>query len=262
MKNKPLVLLIVLLLAASAAPAQILKSNNDISLDQAGSWVGDVAPGSGSVAVWDSTVLTATNCTNTLEAPVSWGGIQIFNPAADITILNSTNTLTLGGEGIDLDEATSTANLSLDVPVTNSVAQNWNIAPGLALTLNSPGTPIQIGSDLAVNGDVRVLSNSDFRVSGNLYLTNAATVIDFTESPGLSLSVGYGTLGSGTGTVIQSNGVVKLRKNSTSTGCLLLGPPMLSVTALTISTEAFSRIPMPPSMITFRSVTAPTPPAH
>ena len=49
-------LLSLLLLVNGAAAADILKADNNTTLNLAGSWVGGVVPGASDFATWDSTV--------------------------------------------------------------------------------------------------------------------------------------------------------------------------------------------------------------
>src|SRR6516225_10811730 len=115
----------VLVMTGLTVQAQILKANNNTSLDQGASWVPNTAPGPGDLAIWDSTVGTAANSTNTLAAAASWGGIQISNPTASVKILtnglgNSTG-FSLGSAGIIL---TNTADLWVAPALTATASQN------------------------------------------------------------------------------------------------------------------------------------------
>ncbi|MGH7951167.1 MAG: hypothetical protein ACREFE_04515, partial [Limisphaerales bacterium] len=223
MKNKQLIGLLALTLAAFAGRAQTsyFKADNNLSLDQAASWTNNngSTPQSSDWAVWDANVATAANCTDDIGSSANWGGIQILNPATTVTITNLSSTLTLGSLGIDMAEANSTADLNINVPLITSAAQSWNIAPGRTLSFDiGTSSSVLIENDVAVNGDAQILHSKDFRVGdySTLYLTNDNTVLDFSPSSGLSLSVGYSGNGlSGDGTVIQTAGVVKLYKNST-----------------------------------------------
>jgi hypothetical protein len=69
---------------ATLQAASITNADAAVTLNLAGSWVGGVPPGSGDVAVWDSTV--QNNLTKTLGASASWGGIQFLNPGGLVTV--------------------------------------------------------------------------------------------------------------------------------------------------------------------------------
>src|ERR1017187_7311145 len=87
-------------------------------------------------AIWNNTVATPANCTNTLGATVTWSGLVISNPAAPVYISGST-TLTLSN-GISL--ANATVNLSVDCgTIVLATNQTWNVASGRTLTIGATG---------------------------------------------------------------------------------------------------------------------------
>lgn len=89
-------LLPILTISIFALPARAdqIKANNTSNLETGASWISGVPPTGIDNAIWNSTVATPANCTNTLGAAVTWGGIVITNPAAPVYISGST-TLTL-----------------------------------------------------------------------------------------------------------------------------------------------------------------------
>lgn len=228
MQNQLILRVLATLLFAAlpvAAQTSYYKADNHINLDQAGSWTNNTTPTASDWAVWNAQVATAANCTNeNIGSSVSWGGIQILDPATAITITNTGKTLTLGSLGIDMNESNSTADLYLGVPLTvpSGAPQSWNLAPGRALNfVIGTGSSIQVGSDLSINGIVR-FDAKDLRIGAGgpatVWLTNANTLLDFSRGA-LSFTVGYGN----NCTVNQTAGKVNLYKSSTSTGALLLG---------------------------------------
>jgi autotransporter-associated beta strand protein len=114
---------------ASAKAASVTNADAAVNLNLGGSWVGGVPAGASDVAVWDHTV--SVNTTKALGANLSWSGIQVFDPAALITV-SAGNTLTLGASGIDMSAATN--GLTLSCPVALGSAQNWNVTNGQTLT--------------------------------------------------------------------------------------------------------------------------------
>src|SRR5579862_6856675 len=84
----------IISLFAPFAHADQIKANNTSNLETGASWVSGVAPMGLDNAIWSSTVATPVNCTNTLGAGGTWGGIVISNPAAPVYIGGNT-TLTL-----------------------------------------------------------------------------------------------------------------------------------------------------------------------
>jgi autotransporter-associated beta strand protein len=111
--------------------ADIIKANNTDALNLATSWSTATAPGTGDVAVWDSTV-AAANATN-LGTDLSWQGIRIANPGGAVTINNTANVLTLGSAGIDMSAAT--ANLTINTSIVAGADQTWALNGGRTLNL-------------------------------------------------------------------------------------------------------------------------------
>jgi autotransporter-associated beta strand protein len=211
------VLVAIAALSTLTTQAQIYKANVPDSLDSGSSWTGGVAPGTTDIAAWDSTVSTAANCSNTLAAAASWGGIQMLNPIAGVKIpTNTANpTLSIGASGIDL----SGASVDLWVaPSMNTVAdQVWSIAGGRTLTIGENGKNNYFQNNVWVNGHLTYVNNIRVRGGGTVYVTNSATTI---ESAAGALSaaqvlVGYDAAG---GTVIQTNGTVKIKRTDGSSG--------------------------------------------
>ena len=92
-----------------AARADQTKANNNSNLELGSSWVGNVAPGGGDNAIWNSTVAMPANCTNTLGSAVVWGGIVISNPSAPVVINGPSTTLTLtNGVGVSATQTADT----------------------------------------------------------------------------------------------------------------------------------------------------------
>ena len=54
--------------------ANRFKANNNSGLESGASWVGGVAPTAGDNAIWDATVSTSANATNTLGSAAAWNG--------------------------------------------------------------------------------------------------------------------------------------------------------------------------------------------
>ncbi|TLD68458.1 hypothetical protein FEM03_22390 [Phragmitibacter flavus] len=124
--------------------ATVLKADNGDDLELGSSWVGGVAPGIADVATWDGTVTGAS----TVELDVSlgtvtWGGMQVVDPAGLVTIQLKTGLNfgdASGNLGIDMSAATQ------DMVIESATSQviNWttaqlnvNIASGRTLTVNT-----------------------------------------------------------------------------------------------------------------------------
>ena len=179
---------------ATLQAASITNADAAVTLNLAGSWVGGVPPGSGDVAVWDSTV--QNNLTKTLGASASWGGIQFLNPGGLVTVGADGNTLTLGASGIDLSDATT--NLTLSNPVILGANQSWNVTNGQTLTV---GGIISGAGWLTLNGGGNggtvVLNGADTYTGGTLI--NSGIVV-----PGVAGSFGTAGVTNNNGTLLLS----------------------------------------------------------
>ncbi len=126
----------------TASAASITKADNTTALNDTASWAGGVVPGSGDVAVWDSTVTSAN--TVALGADLDWQGIQVLDPAGTVTI-STGSTLSLGSSGIDL--STASADLTVEAGIALTANQAWQAAPGRTITL---------AGDIAGSADVLI----------------------------------------------------------------------------------------------------------
>jgi autotransporter-associated beta strand protein len=186
-------------LAVLPVHADQFKANNNSNLELGVSWVSSVAPAGNENAIWNSTVATAANCTNTLGSAVTWGGIVISNPIAPVYISGNT-TLTLSN-GVNL--ASAAVNLTVDCSALNLGAnQIWTVASGLMLTTGTAGS----------SGSVNSPNN------GNFIVTKSGFGIWTTSGNGDNGSTG----------IIVNQGTVNLNKSSNS-GTHAVGGPGLTV---------------------------------
>src|ERR1035437_4323725 len=134
-------LVIALFAISPSARADQTKANNTTPLNAGGSWVSGTVPGSGDIAIWDSTVLGANN--PTLGGGMTWKGIQILNPGGLVTIgTGDNNSLHLSGSGIDMSSATADLTFNLQAGsgrVYIDANQTWNVASGRTLTIGLGG---------------------------------------------------------------------------------------------------------------------------
>jgi hypothetical protein len=143
--------------SAAVWPAQAdqIKANNNNPLESGSSWTGSIAPAGNENAIWNSTIATAVNCTNTLGSAVTWGGIAISNPIAPVCI-NGIVALTLSN-GISL--ANATVNLAVDCSTLNLGAnQTWSVTSGRVLTTGAVG---RSGSVNSPNNAVTIAMTDD-----------------------------------------------------------------------------------------------------
>ena len=124
----------------TASAASITKADNTTALNDTASWAGGVVPGSGDVAVWDSTVTSAN--TVALGADLDWQGIQVLDPAGTVTI-STGSTLSLGSSGIDL--STASADLTVEAGIALTANQAWQAAPGRTM-MRTPTKPTMMAA--------------------------------------------------------------------------------------------------------------------
>jgi alpha-L-rhamnosidase len=178
----------------------IANADNGGNLTAGASWVGGVAPGSGDVAVFDSTITSANPAyaTNVLGADTAWGEIQILNPAVPIQI-SAGNTLTLNGvnsSGIDMSQAANA--LTLNCPVALGANQTWLVANGQTLNVNgvvSGSSMLTINDGSAANGGSVI-----FGTQANTY-TGGTVINGGIVQLGNSASLGTGAITDNGGTM-------------------------------------------------------------
>src|SRR5579859_649874 len=151
----PYILICSIVLASTPTTrANQTKANNNNNLELGSSWVSGVAPGSSDNAIWDSTVTTPANCTNTLGSAVTWSGIVINNPSAPI-VINGNTTLTLNN-GINMGSAT--VDLTVNCGTLDLGAnQIWTVPAGRNLVTGGPGSSGSVNSP--GNGNLIVTKN-------------------------------------------------------------------------------------------------------
>jgi autotransporter-associated beta strand protein len=181
------------------ARADQIKANNNNNLETGASWVSGTAPAGADNAIWNSGVTLPANCTNTLGAAVTWGGIVISNPVAPVYVSGST-TLTLSN-GINLANATVNATVDCGT-LALGANQTWTVPGGRTLTTGAAGH----------TGAVNSPNNGNFTVTktgGGVWTTS-------------------GTGDNGSTGISVNQGTVNLNKTSSS-GTHAIGGPGLTV---------------------------------
>jgi autotransporter-associated beta strand protein len=193
-------LLICGIFAASAnlADADQTKANNNNNLESGSSWVSGTAPTTNDNAIWNSTVATPANCTNTLGSAVAWNGITILNPSAPVTIYGNTtltlnNGINMSNAAVDLVIGCGTINLGSN--------QVWAVPTGRNLVTGSSTN----------SGSVNSPNN------GNLIVT---------KNGGGTWTTG-GTGDNGSTGIIINGGTVNLNKTSNSRTHAVGGPGLI-----------------------------------
>ncbi|MCH7228502.1 beta strand repeat-containing protein [Haloferula sp. A504] len=170
-------------------PPPVVKADNTDDLNLGTSWVGGIAPASGDLAQWDSTV-TAAN-TTVLGSDQTWGSIAIVDPTGLVTI-SPGNTLTLDSIGTAIDLSAATADMTINSGLALSGSGSLDVATGRTLTL---GGVVSGGSGLTKAGDgVAVISGNNTytggtNVDGGVLQLGASDVIpDTTDSGDVSVT--------------------------------------------------------------------------
>lgn len=163
----------------------VIRADNTNLLNTTGAWVGGSIPGSGDVAVWDSTITASRSSTIGSSSSMAWQGIRIGATSGGtlMTIGGVVgSTLDIGSAGIDM--AGANVDLTINALMNFSSTQVWTIANGRVLTL-SPN-------------------------ASNSYANTGAASITI-AGPG-SVVLGNGTSHLGTGTITLGSGI-QLRSN-------------------------------------------------
>lgn len=194
--------------------AEVVKADNSTNLGNSGSWIGGTQPGATDIAVWDSTVATATSAN--MGAARTWGQIKVTTLVNAFTI--GTGGLTLNGvSGVGIDMSAATADFTLNNPITLGADQSWIIGSGRTLTLGGAlttgGFAVSLqGAGSFVKTSTSAMSLSAGSFSGNL--TNTSGTITKTGAGDLNLA---GNLSTG-GAVTVSGGSLTLRGANTISG--------------------------------------------
>lgn len=208
------------LLACTAPAAIIVKENNTTNLDQPESWVGATVPGSGDIAQWDATVLSAQ--TLDLGSDRNWLGVNIVTGLGGNVAVNAGSSLTLGSSGI-----TNTANrtTTFNNAIILGADQTWTSSTGTViaagsfdmagndLTLRGTGGAIQLKSTITGAGDFFINHNNVKWSNGTNAVTAAVTInsggvliFDSNASTGGDARAASMTLNGGTLSVVASSG--------------------------------------------------------
>lgn len=147
-----------------AEAADRIKANNTTNLNLSGSWSSGALPDLSNMAQWTN-VVTAANTTAALGGNVAWQGIRIVDPGGAVTI-TAGNTLTLsagqGGISIDMSGATQDLTIQSGLTLRTAVAQNWSVAAGRTLALNTGLVTRGTGATLNVQGSGTVTTTNIF----------------------------------------------------------------------------------------------------
>jgi fibronectin-binding autotransporter adhesin len=176
----------IALLCAAAQGAEISKLQNNTALNLPGAWNGGAVPGPGDIMLWDSLFTTpgAIATMSNLGGDLSVQGLKVTNVGGALNAGTtqvgfqngaSTNTLTIGANGIDCSAATQT--LTITSKVLLGADQSWTV-----INANTNGNPATLnnGEDLAFIAGV---ANASFNLGGR--------VVGVSGTGQISISSGY-----------------------------------------------------------------------
>ncbi len=159
-----MLLALPLAVAVDVHGAEIVKADNTTNLNLGASWVGDVPPGSGDVAVWDSTVTTAN--TSDLGTNLALGGIKVLNPGGAIGM----GAVTLNAGSVLASNATDSFTYSGADVINGAVVSFTNSSGG-----SIPGGLVAQQVYVIVNVDT---GNKTFQIAD----TEGGSPINFTSN--------------------------------------------------------------------------------
>lgn len=171
--------------------ATVSKANNTDNLVLGSSWVGGSPPDGTGTAKWDGTVTSAN--TTAVGADLTWGSINIADPAGPVSI-QAGNTLTNNG-GIDMSVATADLSLGCAYALGNSGV--WNVAADRTLTVSG-----------SISGGAA--ANLTKQGAGKLVLAGSNTYAGSLTASGGTLQSGANNVipdGSGKGSLTLQSGV-------------------------------------------------------
>lgn len=189
-------LMLAALMAAFFAPrlqaATITKENNTTAISSGGSWVGGVAPGSGDVALFDSTI-TGSLTTSNFGSNYAPGAFQFTNIGGPVTI------------GISGTAGASTA-LTLSLNSTYAIDMS---AAAADVTLGSVVTGGQVRWASAQFGGINVAAGRTLTFNANFTNQGNTKTIVMTGGGGIIFNGGAGS-GGATGFSIQGGTTVTM----------------------------------------------------
>lgn len=214
MKNPSFHLIAIALAFAGSqvVPAQeIFKENNTTALNLEGSWQGGIVPGSGNVAVYN----TSTALTTELGSDLSWQGIRHVGGASGATwTITGANALTLGSGGIVM-----TAGGAGFVGIDSALVQSADATYATLVNRN-----IYLNGALSGSGNINVTGNGLLALNGNNSSYTGAFTIATVTSVGSNTALGTQALTMNNGARLNAGGAHRTLANNIiiSTGAVTL----------------------------------------
>ena len=184
-----------------------VKANNTTTLNQTGSWTGNVVPTSSDIGQWNNTSGPSGNSVS-LGGDMTWQGIQIANNATAWITINGANTLTLGTSGFDM--TASPFSVTMNCLMGIGGIQTWNVNAGMLLAVNAAISGSNATYSLTKSGSGTLYFNDNNTYSGQTIVS--AGILAFSSDGGVKGGVySYGTAA---GTIVINNGgTVRLDTN-------------------------------------------------
>jgi autotransporter-associated beta strand protein len=210
-KSSSATLGLMFLVTLPASAVDRVRNTTSTGLINGTAWTGGTTPGSSDRAVWNS---TSSGGAQTLGGNTSWGGILISSGTpSTVQFTNTANptasTLTLGGDGIDLNNGSATSR-------GITFESNTNIALGANQTwkLGIGGTGANIVVSSVISG------------SSSLGVTRGTTASNYLQLGGANTFSGGLILGTNSRVLLGTTSVVSgstITNGPTGTGTISIG---------------------------------------
>ena len=189
---------LVILSAGTTRATDRIKADNNIDLKTGTSWVGGTAPGASDRGVWDNTVATPANCTNTYSGTAFTSEIVIKNPSAPVDLGGSGIYMYLSGlSGVAIDMSQATVDLTMEMNVqpnnssglifTNTAGRTLTFVKGLLPQVTTPLTFAGGGNYLLKGGAAK---NGSATVSLTKKDAGMLTLSNTVAAPSITLNAG------------------------------------------------------------------------
>ena len=189
---------LAILSVGTARAVDRIKADNNNDLKSGTSWVGGTAPGGSDRGVWDNTVATPANCTNTYSGTAFTSEIAIKNPSAPVDLGGSGIYMYLSGlsgVAIDMSQATVDLTMEMNVQPNSGTGLIFTNAAGRTLTFVKGLLP-QVSTPLTFAGDGNYVLKSGLAKNGSAVSSltkNGAGVLTLTNqvyAPSITLNAG------------------------------------------------------------------------
>ncbi len=172
--------------ATTFPTSQMIKSDTT-TMNTAADWSG-VTPSAGAVGVFNNVISSVNAAALTLGADVSVGGLIFSNNLNGAVTVAIGNTLTIGGDGMNLGAANQ--NVTFNNAVNLAAPQIWNVGVGRSLTVN--GIFTSASNTIIKTGGGNLSLGTTTSDAGANILVNSG-VVQANASSGILISLNGGT---------------------------------------------------------------------